>query len=121
MAKKTIKSRLKDTAKALLKGNLGDAIKEVTDAAGIEQCEECKQRQEAWNFGDKKMQVTEAEMEVLESYFRSNGQYLSSPVQKRLLSILDRIYGTKSKTTSCARCWRTKTHPKLEEVYKANK
>lgn len=48
----------------LWKGQYGDAVKEVTDFLGIEQCEPCKERQEAWNR-TKKAEKKEQEAQTI--------------------------------------------------------
>ena len=115
--------RTRKFLQSLKEGNLGDAIKVVTDAAGIEQCDECKKRQQDWNFGKKnnKLWVPYEDFEVLRLYVEEPRGYMNHRSQRVILNILEKVYNTKLKTTSCASCWANKINPKIYEVYNFNK
>ena len=122
MAKKRKMKRTRKFLKSLKEGNIGDAIKVVTDAAGIEQCDDCKKRQHDWNFGKKNdpKYLNGEDFLVIKNYIENPPHAMMSAQQKPLLKVLEKAYNTKLKTTSCAQCWRTKIHPKIEELYTLN-
>ena len=130
--KKTITKRIKDVFTAAKKGNVGDAIKEVTDSLGIEQCKECKDRQRKWNFGDRKIiearfqEIThgqhkgleDEEFKILDDYFE-DARELTGENQRALLKIYNRVFTQYVRPTSCYSCWK-KYEEYLELLWKLN-
>lgn len=91
---------------------LGDAIKVVTDALGIEQCKGCKERQSKWNrlFPFKKAQnPTDEDMEFLTEVF---SWYKGFPIPRKRIEEIQqceqiwmRLFNVN--TESCKSCGAT--------------
>lgn len=80
---------------------LGDVVKVVTDTLGIEQCNDCKQRQTELNrlFPFKRVKpMTEAHKEELKDFFGDNGKGTKVINDKQVtftkdeIAMLNRIY-----------------------------
>ena len=110
-------SRISKVVKAAKEGNLGDAIKEVTEAVGIEQCEDCAKRQVALNFGDKKKakkaELSQADRNSLNRFFHvppndtdSNSYRFESQTQYKELVFIHNKYFPKAQEqpTNCNPC-----------------
>lgn len=124
------KSRLKRTVEAISKGNIGDAIKETTEALGIEQCEGCAKRQVALNFGDqrkaKETEIDTADYLLLKEFFseppnnnESNSYRFASKNQYLALTTVHNKYFKKSeKPSNCNPC-RIRMIKKLQLLFES--
>lgn len=97
---------------------LGDSIEKITKATGIKAVVEfleekldfdcgCDKRKEALNklFPYKKIEcLEESEYNYLKE-FNWNVYQLTPDVQKKLLSIYNRIFNEKRQPTTCGSCW----------------
>ena len=121
-----LRTRLGKMWKALKNENYGDVVKEVTDAMNIDQCDECKERQKAWNLGDRKDETikqwrtaqldlhfpyqwswpTDEEMIEIEWFVnREDPSYISGHEQRRIIPVYNRILGKRQEVSSCGSCW----------------
>jgi len=90
---------------------LGDVVATVTDALGIEPCEGCKKRQEAWNkaipFGTK--DLTDGQKEYLQLFFANESTELDKNQQRELIGIYFDAYQIKPfmPCTGCSGVWKS--------------
>lgn len=94
---------------------LGDTIEQITEVTGIkklvhsifgEDCG-CNERKEALNklFPYKKIECLEEDEYNYLTEFNWNVNQLTPDVQKRLLTIYNRVFNEKRQPTSCGACW----------------
>ena len=108
---------------------LGDAIKTLTDALGIEQCDKCKERQSMLNrlFPFKKAKLpTEEDMEYLAEVFK---WYKGLPIKRSKVEdirkcedIWIRLFNVKtSACQSCSSTYQNNYMNDLKKLYELNK
>lgn len=119
MAKKTTKK------KAAPKG-LGDTVEKITEATGIKKAVKwifgedcgCEERKEWLNkkFPYSK-ELTEAEFDYLDAYFKSNKEVVTKDVQKELIEIYNRVFNQKAQPSSCTPCFKNRIHNELLNLF----
>lgn len=108
---------------------LGDAIKTVTDALGIEQCDKCKERQSMLNrlFPFKKANTpTTEDMEFLSDVFK---WYKGLPIKRSKVddirqceAIWIRLFNVKTDSCkSCSATYQNNYMKDLKKLYDINK
>jgi len=108
---------------------LGDTVEKVFQATGVDKLakwalgEDCKcsERRDALNrlFPYKKPEcLNEAEYNYLDKFFSSKPNKVTTETQKELVTIYNRVFNEKAKTTSCGSCFLNNVYSKLEKVYK---
>ena len=119
MAKKTTKK------KAAPKG-LGDTVEKITEATGIKKAVKwifgedcgCEERKEWLNkkFPYSK-ELTEAEFDYLDAYFKSKKEVVTKDVQKELIEIYNRVFNQKAQPSSCTPCFKNRIHNELLNLF----
>lgn len=100
---KNNKKKEETTEQDLGIGGLGDAIKAVTEALGIEQCEKCKERQSRLNrlfpWLKASRDVTQEERELME---RINAKpTIENDDVNALFKLYNELFGTKVSRCNC--------------------
>ena len=90
--------------KSLVKGNIGDAVSEVTSSVGIEKCAGCEERQARWNKTNE--HVSEEDYAVLHTYFNKGYATFDDRSEYIALVKLNNKYFPKSgmKPSNCLKC-----------------
>lgn len=101
--RKNNKKKEETTEQDLGIGGLGDAIKAVTEALGIEQCEKCKERQSRLNrlfpWLKASRDVTQEERELME---RINSKpTIENDDVNALFRLYNELFGTKVSRCNC--------------------
>lgn len=119
MAKKTTKK------KAAPKG-LGDTVEKITEATGIKKAVKwifgedcgCEERKEWLNkkFPYSK-ELTEAEFDYLDAYFKSKKEVVTKDVQKELIEIYNRVFNQRAQPSSCTPCFKNRIHNELLNLF----
>lgn len=108
---------------------LGDTVEKVFQATGVDKLAKwalgedcgCSERRDALNrlFPYKKPEcLNESEYNYLDKFFSSKSNKVTTETQKELVTIYNRVFGEKAKTTSCGSCFLNNIYSKLEKVYK---
>ena len=111
---------------------LGDTAEKVFKATGIDKLAKwtlgeacgCDDRREALNklFPYRKPEcLLETEYNYLDGFFSNRKNQVSPDEQKELLSIYNRVFNDKAKTTSCSKCFLIGVLKKLEILHKEYK
>ena len=108
---------------------LGDTVEKVFQATGVDKLAKwalgedcgCDERRDALNrlFPYKKPEcLNEVEYNYLDKFFSSKSNKVTTETQKELVTIYNRVFNEKAKTTSCGSCFLNNVYSKLEKVYK---
>ncbi len=121
MAKKKTTTRKKAAPKGL-----GDTVEQITEATGIKKAVKwifgedcgCEERKEWLNkkFPYSK-ELTEAEFDYLDAYFKSKKEVVTKDVQKELIDIYNRIFNQKAQPSSCTPCFKNRIHNELLNLF----
>ena len=124
MAKKTT------TKKKVAPKGLGDTVEKITEATGIKKAVKwifgedcgCEERKEWLNkkFPYSK-ELTEAEFDYLDAYFKSNKEVVTKQTQKELIDIYNRVFNQKAQPSSCTPCFKNRIHNELLNLFNAYK
>ena len=120
MAKKTTTKK-----KAAPKG-LGDTVEKITEVTGIKKAVKwifgedcgCEDRKEWLNkkFPYSK-ELTEAEFDYLDAYFKSKKEVITKDTQKELIGIYNRVFNQKAQPSSCTPCFKNRIHSQLLNLF----
>lgn len=121
-------SEWKEAQEAAPQG-LGDSIEKITEATGIKAAVEflagedcgCEERKEKLNklFNYSKPEcLTEEEYNWLSEFFSNARNVISGPHKKKLITIYNRVFGTRKQLTSCSACIRN-VYNKLKDYFEA--
>lgn len=108
---------------------LGDTVEKVFQATGVDKLAKwalgedcgCQERKQKLNklFPYKKPEcLNEEEYNYLDKFFSSKSNKVTTETQKELVTIYNRVFNEKAKTTSCGSCFLNSIYSKLEKVYK---
>ena len=123
MAKKT-------TKKKVAPEGLGDTVENITEVTGLKKAVKwifgedcgCEERKEWLNkkFPYSK-ELTEAEFDYLDAYFKSNKEVITKQIQKELIDIYNRVFNQKVQPSSCTPCFKNRIHNELLNLFNAYK
>lgn len=108
---------------------VGDTVEKIFQATGVDKlakwafgedcgCEERKQKLNKLFPYRKPECLMEDEYNYLDGFFSKRTNQVSPEVQKELLTIYNRVFHEKARTTSCPKCFLNGVLQKLKTVYK---